>query len=87
MIAMLDRALNMLGPDSELLTEVMTDLGKKHVNLGIKDVYYYSIMGDSLLLALGELLEKDFTPGVEKSWTIVYGELASAMISEIENEK
>ncbi|CAB9514324.1 Involved in oxygen transport in the brain. Hexacoordinate globin [Seminavis robusta] len=83
MISMLGKALNMLGPDDELLTEVMSDLGKKHVQLGIDDEAYYRVMGDSLFVALGELLGKEFSPQVEESWTIVYGELTSAMIKEM----
>lgn len=34
LIQMLDTALNMLGPDIELLTEIMLDLGSKHVRYG-----------------------------------------------------
>ncbi|CAB9529184.1 Involved in oxygen transport in the brain. Hexacoordinate globin [Seminavis robusta] len=83
MIAMLGKALNMLGPDDELLTEIMSDLGKKHFHMGVDDEHYYRIMGDSLFLALGELLGKDFCPQVEESWTIVYGEITAAMINQI----
>jgi hypothetical protein len=34
LIQMIDTALNMLGPDIELLTEIMTELGIKHVRYG-----------------------------------------------------
>jgi hypothetical protein len=34
LIQMIDTALNMLGPDIELLTEIMTELGLKHVRYG-----------------------------------------------------
>ena len=87
MIEMLDKALNLLGPDAELLAEIMSDLGKKHVQLGIEDESYYSIMGDSLFLALSEILGSRFTPKVEASWVIVYGELSRAMSQELGNEK
>jgi hemoglobin-like flavoprotein len=83
MIAMLGKALNMLGPDDELLTEVMSDLGKKHFQLGMDNASYYAVMGESLFLALREILGSNFTPAVEESWTIVYGELTAAMIKEI----
>jgi len=86
LISMLDRALNMLGPDAELLTDVMADLGKKHVKMGITDASYYEVMGESLLLALSNILGKDFTPEMEESWTIVYGELSGAMLAEVGNE-
>ena len=38
---------------------------------------------ESLFEALSQLLGKDFTPAVEESWTVVYGELSGAMIQEI----
>jgi hemoglobin-like flavoprotein len=87
MIAMLGKALNMVGPDDELLTEVMSDLGKKHFEFGIENASYYAIMGESLFLALREMLGDQFTPEVEESWTIVYGELTNAMIKEIGEKK
>jgi len=37
MIAMLDRALNELDPDAELLAAILIDLGKKHARLGVKE--------------------------------------------------
>ena len=83
---MLDRSLNMLGPDAELLGEIMSDLGKKHSQLGIDDPAMYRIMGDSLFLALAEILGKNFTPEVEDAWSVVYGELSGAMIAEIGNK-
>jgi hypothetical protein len=33
-IQMIDKALGMLGPDIELLTEILLDLGQKHVGYG-----------------------------------------------------
>ena len=33
-IQMIDKALGMLGPDIELLTEIMLELGQKHVGYG-----------------------------------------------------
>lgn len=86
MIAMLGKALNMLGPDDELLTEIMSDMGKKHFQLGVENASYYAIMGESLFLALSEILGSQFTPEVEESWTIVYGEITAAMIKEIGNK-
>ena len=86
MISMLDKALGLLGPDAELLTEIMADLGKKHVTFGIEDPSYYKIMGESLFVALGELLGSHFSPKVQESWTVVYGELSGAMASELGNK-
>jgi hemoglobin-like flavoprotein len=47
LVGTLDTALNMLGPDIELLTEIMLDLGVKHVTYGVKHEYF-PIMGKVL---------------------------------------
>jgi hypothetical protein len=48
MIQMLDSALGMLGPDIELLTEIMYELGVKHVRYGVTPKMF-PIMGDCLI--------------------------------------
>jgi hypothetical protein len=35
MIPMFDAALNMLGPDTETLNEILNDLGKRHIKYGV----------------------------------------------------
>ena len=39
-IQMIDKALGMLGPDIELLTEILMELGVKHVAYGVKPEYF-----------------------------------------------
>lgn len=46
LIQMLDTALSMLGPDIELLTDILQDLGTKHVHYGVKPEMFY-IMGEA----------------------------------------
>lgn len=87
MIQMLDRALNMLGPDSELLGEILGDLGKKHARLGIKEAWF-PLMGESLLETLRETLSpSDFNPEVEHAWKEVYGGLSTEMVRAMNSER
>lgn len=79
LIEMIDTALNMLGPDIELLTEILYDLGKKHVKYGVKPTMF-PIMGTCLIEVLKEVLKDDFTPSIEKSWLITYKSLSDDMI-------
>jgi len=82
LIQMLDTALNMLGPDSELLAEIMMDLGKKHVSYGVKPEYF-PVMGEALILTLKETLNDEITPEVETAWKETYEALSSDMIKSI----
>jgi methyl-accepting chemotaxis protein len=79
LIQMIDTALNMLGPDIELLTEIMTELGIKHVRYGVKPEMF-PIMGDALMHTLTTTLKSDFTEDIKESWIIVYSALSQDMI-------
>jgi methyl-accepting chemotaxis protein len=79
LVQMLDTALNMLGPDIELLTEIMHELGMKHVRYGVKPEMF-PIMGDSLLHTLETTLKSDFTEPIKAAWVEIYSALSQDMI-------
>jgi hemoglobin-like flavoprotein len=79
LIQMIDTALNMLGPDIELLTEIMTELGIKHVRYGVKPEMF-PIMGDALIHTLESTLKKDFTDNIREAWVETYKALSQDMI-------
>jgi hemoglobin-like flavoprotein len=78
LIQMIDTALNMLGPDSDLLTEIMFELGEKHVRYGVKAIYF-PIMGDCLIETLEETLGK-MQPATKTAWIETYANLSGDMI-------
>lgn len=79
-IEMIDRALGMLGPDIELLTEILSDLGKKHVKYGVKPEYFPS-MGRALLETIADNLHEDqFTEDIRADWLEIYTALSYDMI-------
>lgn len=79
-IEMIDNALGMLGPDIELLTEIMVELGKKHGKYGVKPEYF-PIMGRALLQTIAENLREDqFTEAIRADWLEIYSALSYDMI-------
>lgn len=79
-IQMIDKALSMLGPDIEILTEILLELGEKHVRYGVKPEYFPS-MGRALIETIQEHLgEKDFNVETKSDWVEVYGALSYDMI-------
>lgn len=79
-IQMIDKALSMLGPDIEILTEILMDLGEKHVRYGVRPEYFPS-MGRALIDSVQEMLgDEEFTPEVKSDWVEVYGALSYDMI-------
>lgn len=85
MIQMLDRALNMLGPDAELLKEILTDLGKKHSRMGVKPEFF-PLMGEALIETLQDCLKENFTPDTEKAWNEVYVALSHSMVEAMHDD-
>ena len=79
MIQMLDTALNMLGPDIELLTEIMQELGVKHVRYGVRPEMF-PVMGEALLKTLEATIGADFNDAVRDAWKETYAELSQDMI-------
>lgn len=77
---MLDTALQMLGPDAELLSEIMAELGLKHVRYGVK-AEMFPVMGESLIECLEETLKDSFTADVKKAWQDVFLSLTTDMMS------
>jgi hemoglobin-like flavoprotein len=70
----------MLGPDIEMLTDILLELGKKHVSYGVKPEYFPS-MGKSLIMAIEKTLGKDnFDADTKDCWVEVYGALSYDMI-------
>ena len=70
----------MLGPDYELLVEVLTELGKKHKRYGVTTEYFVE-MGKAIIITLAEVIgEKQFTPQLKESWLEVYKCLTKQMI-------
>ena len=69
----------MLGPDAELLGDILKDLGKKHAHFGVK-ADFFPFMGDALIATLKETLGEQFTPETEKSWLKVYAALSDKMV-------
>ena len=76
---MIDTAINMLGPDIELLTEIMTELGVKHVRYGVKP-HMFPVMGEALIHTLSVTLVDEMTDDAVEAWRKTYGALSSDMI-------
>mmetsp|Transcript_20717 Transcript_20717/g.36417 ORF Transcript_20717/g.36417 Transcript_20717/m.36417 type:complete len:160 (+) Transcript_20717:90-569(+) len=76
---MVDRAIGLLGPDIELLTEILVELGQTHAKFGV-DASFYPPMGQALIATLEEYLGDDLTEEARDSWLEVYGAMSYDMI-------
>jgi hemoglobin-like flavoprotein len=79
LLEMIDAALNMLGPDIELLTDIMLELGEKHIRYGVKPEMF-PIMEEALICMLEDALGTEFTADMKEAWGETYGALSGDMI-------
>jgi hemoglobin-like flavoprotein len=77
LMAMIGTAVNGLD-NLEALVPAVQDLGKRHVNYGVKDEHYDTV-GAALLWTLEQGLGDNFTPEVKTAWANVYTVLATTM--------
>eukprot|EP00522_Entomoneis_paludosa_P005631 CAMPEP_0172453902 /NCGR_PEP_ID=MMETSP1065-20121228/11047_1 /TAXON_ID=265537 /ORGANISM="Amphiprora paludosa, Strain CCMP125" /LENGTH=400 /DNA_ID=CAMNT_0013206143 /DNA_START=158 /DNA_END=1360 /DNA_ORIENTATION=- len=84
MVSMLDTALNMVGPDVDLLTELLVDLGRKHARAGVqKDMF--PVLGDAIQDALMRVLPAEhFQLHIQRAWKDTFDQMTKEMIRGME---
>ena len=80
---MFDTAIDLIGPDSEMLSEVLEKLGRRHIQYGVKPGYV-PFMGQAIIHSLEQILgEKVWTNYVQEAWEVVYEELSRDIMKGI----
>ena len=83
LMQMINTAVNGL-TNLEAIVPAVQDLGKRHVDYGVK-ASHYGTVAEALLWTLGQGLGDDFTDEVKEAWTAVYGVLAKVMLEAAES--
>lgn len=79
LIDMMDAALSMLGPDMDLLHEIIGELAEKHKRYGVTAAMF-PILGEAFLISLGKHLgESFFDSKMKAAWQETYDLLSSEM--------
>lgn len=69
-VDMFDSLIDMLGPNADMLTDILREMGQKQASSGVKKAYYPA-MGIALIEGL-RVLDKKFTIETELCWKKVY---------------
>jgi hypothetical protein len=83
---MVDRAIGLLGPDIELLTEILMELGRQHTKFGVESSFYPP-MGHALIHTMEEVLGDKFSSSTKNAWLECYQALAYDMIQGANNSR
>jgi len=78
-VRMLDMAIDMLGPDLEIVEEQMYELGVSHGKYGVLPMHFEH-MGKALDFVLQDMLQDLYKPSTKKAWTSVYRFITTTMI-------
>lgn len=81
-IGMFAQAVDMLGLDEDILTDLLDGLGQRHVSFGVKPCHFKPL-GESLTYTLKKMIGPKFTEETEQAWKIIYGMMAQDMIKSI----
>ena len=77
---MLDMAIDMLGPDMELVEEQLTSIGIMHTSVGVTPKHY-PLMGASLIDTLDTKLGPEvFTQKHRDAWTATFSFMSTTMM-------
>ncbi|MDX9752697.1 MAG: globin family protein [bacterium] len=62
----------------ETIVPTVQDLGRRHVNYGVKDAHYATV-GEALIWTLSQALGDEFDEELREAWVTVYTLLANTM--------
>jgi hemoglobin-like flavoprotein len=79
LIQMMDTAIAMLGPDIELLTDMLEDLGKKHASYGIA-TDLFATLGEALIFTLDQLIGKHMDNDTREAWKVTFKAMTTDML-------
>lgn len=82
MIQMVGGVFHLLGPDADMMDDVLVDLGRRHKRLGVKKEYF-AVFGEALFKTLSDLLQSHYTTAVDKAWREVFGGLSAGIIRSL----
>ncbi len=78
-VSMLDMAIDMLGPDLEMVEGQLQKLGIRHIRYGVMPKHY-PLMGKALLNTLEHLLGDTFDEKRHDSWNAIYTFMSVTMM-------
>mmetsp|Transcript_5161 Transcript_5161/g.10182 ORF Transcript_5161/g.10182 Transcript_5161/m.10182 type:complete len:156 (-) Transcript_5161:245-712(-) len=83
-VSMFDSVLQMLGPDVELIQEILAQVGKRHKDFGVQTAYFPH-MGEALLYALEQVLGPDEFLKVHKAaWVEIYSVMSQEIVKSMD---
>ena len=73
-----------LGPDVELIQEILAQVGKRHKDFGVQ-TNYFPPMGEALVYGLEQVLGDDeFLPVHKSAWMEIYSVMSTEIVKSMD---
>ena len=82
MLESFDACISMLGPETEILYEILSDIGRRHVSYGVSP-HFFPFFGQAMVYALSNLLGDYMTPELKEVWLELYDSLSGVIMKAI----
>lgn len=82
MVQMFDTVMNLLGPDTDSLRDILQQLGKRHISYGVK-ANFFPHFGEALIESLAEVLADDWNDELERAWVEIYDQISGEIVHSI----
>ena len=82
MLESFDACISMLGPETEILYEILSDIGRRHVSYGVSP-HFFPFFGQAMVYALSNVLVDYITPELKEVWLELYDSLSGVIMKAI----
>ena len=72
----------MLGPETEILYEILGDIGRRHVSYGVSP-HFFPFFGQAMVFAMANLLGDAWTEELKAVWLELYDSLSGVIMKAI----
>lgn len=79
-VNMIDQVLDLMGPDTDVLNEILQEQARRHQKHGVKKEHF-AHMGTAIRRALSKILDNDvFTTEVDNAWKEMFDILSATIV-------
>jgi hemoglobin-like flavoprotein len=83
-VQMIDQVLDVLGPDTDVLKEILADVGQRHQRKGVQKEHFVH-MGSAIRGALSKILEpENYSAEVDMAWKDIFDKLSQTIVQSME---
>lgn len=83
-VHLFDSILQMLGPDTQLIEEILEQIGDRHVTMGVK-ASFFPFFGQAFIWSMEQTIGVEMTDDAKEAWEEVYEAISGTIVKAILN--